>query len=539
MSRIHPLAVGLLLTLVWPGGIRAVAADDLPADRDSPRMTARIDELLAAAWAKDHVEPAGSADDAEFLRRVSLDLSGVIPSVAEARAFLEDSDPQKRSRLIDRLVSSQLYAEHMATTWRNMLVPRGAAVDGFDGQAGLQTWLQTQFERNRRYDRMVADLLVATGAGQQGPALFYTAFELKPEELAANTARVFLGIQLECAQCHDHPFDRWTQGDFWGYAAFFARLERSGNDRPGRAMRLVDKRDGEVMLPGTKTVVAPRYPRGQVVDADDNGTRRMQLGIWMVSRENPFLARTAVNRLWAHMFGRGLVEPVDDLSERNPPTHPELLDELAAYFVETGFDVRNLLRTLANTRAYQLTSRTTPGEHRAGQLVNATGDVAGPPLESLARMPLRTLTAEQFYDSLVRAALSRPADSTMYGPASPGNFNAVRQQFVAKLQSQRRSPLDYDLGVVQVLLLMNGPEVSAATGRSTSGLVAALEAPIFSDQERIEAMFLATLTRLPSDDELTRCLQLLSPATMPEQRKQALGDIFWSLANSAEFTFNH
>jgi len=227
------------------------------------------------------------------------------------------------------------------------------------------------------------------------------------------------------------------------------------------------------------------------------------------------------------------------LSERNPPTHPELLDELAAYFVETGFDVRNLLRTLANTRAYQLTSRTTPGEHRAGQLVNATGDVAGPPLESLARMPLRTLTAEQFYDSLVRAALSRPADSTMYGPASPGNFNAVRQQFVAKLQSQRRSPLDYDLGVVQVLLLMNGPEVSAATGRSTSGLVAALEAPIFSDQERIEAMFLATLTRLPSDDELTRCLQLLSPATMPEQRKQALGDIFWSLANSAEFTFNH
>ena len=503
----------------------APGADAAPTQPDSMRMAARIDELLAAAWAKQGIDPAPRADDAEFQRRLHLDLTGVIPTVAEARAFLEDADPNKRSRLIDRLLDSQLHADHMATAWRNMMVPRGATVDGFDGQAGLQSWLRGQFKKNQRYDRMVADLLIATGAGQEGPALFYTAFELKPEELAANSARVFLGVQLECAQCHNHPFDRWTQQDFWGYAAFFARLERGSADRPGRAMRLIDSPEGEVKLPGTETVVLPRYPRGDAADATEGGTRRMQLGIWMVSRDNPFLGRAAANRLWAHMFGRGLVEPVDDLADHNPASHPQLFDELAAYFVESGFDVRNMLRTLANTRAYQLTSR--------------TSGVKSPPVESLARMPLRTLSAEQFYDSLLRAGLLRPTDPTMYGPAPPGNFDVGRQQFVAKVQAQGRSPLDYELGVVQVLLLLNGPEVWAATGGRTSGLIAALDAPIFTDQERVEVAFLATLSRLPTANERTRCLEHLSRSGAGENRKQALGDLLWALANSAEFAFNH
>jgi hypothetical protein len=290
-------------------------------------------------------------------------------------------------------------------------------------------------------------------------------------------------------------------------------------------MRLIDSPDGEVKLPGTETVVSPRYPRGQAADAAEGGTRRMQLGIWMVSRENPFLGRAAANRLWAHLFGRGLVEPVDDLADHNAASQPQLFDELAAYFVETGFDVRNMLRTLANTRAYQLTSRASGGTN--------------PPIESLARMPLRTLSAEQFYDSLQRAALARPSEPTMYPGVSPRNFDVGRQEFVSKVQSQGRSPLDYELGVVQVLLLMNGPDVSAATGGPTSGLVAALDAPVFSDRERIEIVYLATLSRPPRENELARCLAHLSPAASSQQRKQALGDLVWALANSAEFAFNH
>jgi hypothetical protein len=487
-------------------------------------MTARIDELLTAAWTGQHMEPAPLASDAEFLRRVSLDLTGVVPTVAEVRAFLTDADPAKRARVIDRLLDSHRHADHLATTWRNMMVPRGSTVDGFDGQAGLQTWLRTEFAKNARYDHLVADLLVATGAARQGPGLFFTAFDLKPEELAANTARMFLGIQIECAQCHDHPFDKWTQQDFWGYAAFFARLGRDGDMRPGQTMRLIDKRAGEVMLPATDVVVPPRYPRGEVTIDDGFGTRRMKLGVWMVSRDNPFLARAAVNRVWANLFGRGLVEPVDDLSVRNPASHPELFEELAAYFTETGYDLRNLFHTLANTRAYQLSSRTWD---------NAPGRP-----ELFARATVRSLTAEQLYDSVMRVALADDAGAAR-GQSDSG-FDVRRQAFVAKMQSQAQSKLDYDAGVAQVLELLNGSEMASVTANPTSGMLAALEAPVFTDRERIEVLFLATLSRGPDENELTRSLEHLAQGNSASgDTSSALGDILWALANSAEFGLNH
>jgi len=494
----------------------------LPDDRPDLRMAFRIDELLAADAARDQIEMAPLAGDAEFLRRVSLDLTGVIPTVAEARAFLADADPNKRRQLIDRLLESSWHADHLATTWRNMMVPRGSTVDGFDGQAGLQNWLRRQFLKNQRYDQMVADLLVANGVAQDGPGLFFTAFDLKPEELAANTARVFLGIQIECAQCHDHPFDKWKQQDFWSYAAFFARLSRAGDNPGGRGMmRLVDKRDGEVMLPGSQTAVAPRYPRGDEPAANEVGTRRMQLGIWMVSRDNPFLARAAVNRAWAFMFGRGLVEPVDDLSEQNRASHPQLFNELSTYFVESGFDLRNLLRTLSNTRAYQRSSRAAQGEN------------ARP--EAFARMPVKALTPEQFYDSLMRAALMTEPQSE-----ATGGFDVRRQAFVAKLQSQTASRLEYDAGVAQVLLLLNGAEVAAATTGPTSGLLAALDAPVFSDRERVEILFISLLSRLPDEREMTRALEHLARgASAGDESQRALGDLLWALLNSAEFALNH
>jgi len=465
--------------------------------------------------------------DLEFLRRASLDLAGVIPTVAEVRAFAADTNPDKRARLVDRLLASHLHAEHLATTSRNMMVPRGATVDGFDGQAGLQSWLRSQFLKNQRYDQMVADLLVATGVSREGPGLFYTAFDLKPEELAANTARVFLGIQIECAQCHDHPFDRWTQQDFWGYAAFFARLGRQGENRPGQQnMRLVDKSDGEVMLPGTQNIVLPLYPRGEHANADDVGSRRMQLGIWMVSRDNPFLARAAVNRAWAFMFGRGLVEPVDDIGEHNRASQPQLFDELAAYFVDSGFDLRNLLRVLASTRAYQLSSRI------AGE------DTPRP--EFFARMPVKALTAEQFYDSLMRSSLAGASTGAADDPRQASGLDARRQAFVAKMQAQRASRLEYDAGVAQVLLLLNGDEVVAATGEATSGLLTALAAPVFSDRERIEILFLATVSRPPDEHELSLSLKHLADGQSGDDvANQALGDILWALVNSAEFALNH
>jgi len=510
----HPLA---------SAGADAAPHSDQKVSTDSARMTTRIDELLAADWAAVGITPAERADDAEFLRRASLDLTGCVPTVAEVRNFLADTDEQKRTRLVDRLLSSPLHAEHLATTWRHMMVPRGSTVDGFDGQAGLQKWLRAQFAKNLRYDQLVAELLVATGTAQDGPGLFFTAFDLKPEELAANTARMFLGVQIECAQCHDHPFDRWTQRDFWGYAAFFARVGRGGDMQSRSGLRLVDREVGEVMLPGSAQPVVPRYPRGEVPAGDDSGTRRQQLGIWMVSRDNPFLAPAAVNRAWAHLFGQGLVEPVDDLSERNPASHPQLFQELSAYFIASSFDFRNLLRTLANTRAYQLASR-------------AQGNDTPRP-ETVARMLVKTLTPEQFYDSLQRASLAEAAGSER--GVTPG-FDAARQAFVEKMQTPRASHLDYDAGVAQVLRLSNGPEVTAATSGDSSGLLAALDVPVITDAERVEILFLATLSRPPTANEMTRSLALLARGPSENvDRATALGDILWALVNSAEFSVNH
>ncbi len=241
-------------------------------------------------------------------RRVAyLDLTGVIPRVSDARAFLSDERPDKRARLVDALLVSPGHATHMANTWRNIVLPSGGSdPEQLNAVVGLQNWFRGKFVENMRYDRIVSDFLVATAGDEAGPALFYTALELKPERVAADTSRIFLGLQISCAECHNHPFDKWTQQDFWGYAAFFARLERPAQNRGRQPFRLIDADKGEVKLPGSEEIVLPKYPGGTPV-GEDTGTRREQLSIWMASRDNPFLAKAAVNRVWAQLFGRGFV----------------------------------------------------------------------------------------------------------------------------------------------------------------------------------------------------------------------------------------
>jgi len=322
----------LVLSLLAAGSIagfvalRQTAAEEgdsaLAADRQA--IVRRIDELLDARIRLAGYSPAAQSSDEEFLRRVHLDLAGVIPRVAEAREFLADTGPDKRSRLIDKLLASPAHATHLANTWRTILLPGAINPEQINNVVGVHNWLRHRFSENLRYDNFVAELLVASDGGEAGPALYYTSLDLAPEKLASSTARIFLGLQIECAQCHDHPFDHWKQRDFWGYAAFFARLRQpdmTGNAVRGRA-RVIDRDEGDVKLPNTEDVVLPQYPSGNSPAQNELGTRREQLAIWMASRSNPYLARAGVNRAWWHLFGRGLVEPVDDLGRHNTPSHP-------------------------------------------------------------------------------------------------------------------------------------------------------------------------------------------------------------------------
>lgn len=482
-------------------------------------MAARIDELIAERWRELGITPAEQSTDAEFMRRVYLDLTGVIPRVSEARAFLNDPSEEKRAKLVDELLSSPAHATHLANSWRQLMLPSGFDAEQANATVGVQNWLRNHFVNNLRYDRIVSELLVSTEGGQSGPALFYTAHETKPEKVAAATARLFLGLQIECAECHDHPFDRWKQTDFWGYAAFFARIRQSNGMMADSRYQLEDLPEGEVKLPNTDEFVRPKFPGGAMPEEDPSGSRRVQLSIWMASRENPYLAKAAVNRIWGQLFGRGFVEPVDDLSENNPPSHPQLFQELTDYFVEIGFDLRELYRTLTLTQTYQLSS-IWRGENE-------------PPDEAFARAATKPLTPDQMYDSINRVLARRQTR------ASSSLLDPQRQSFLSRIQSPTRSATEYSSGALQALMLMNGADVAMATAPSDSALLGALTAPWLSDDQRIEILFLATLSRFPALDEVEFCREHVAAAQTSEEKEGAWADLLWVMLNSAEFAINH
>jgi hypothetical protein len=486
-------------------------------------MSARVDELLAQRCAQEGVEPAPLAFDAVFLRRACFDLCGVLPSVAEVRAFIADPRPDKRARLIDSLLKKPDHATHLADTWRNFLLPGDLEPERFGGILGFQNWLRTQFVENKRYDGLVADLLVARGSTDRSPAtLFYTALEAKPEELATSTSRIFLGVQIQCAQCHDHPFNSWKMQDFWGYAAFFARVQQQ--PQRGRAgMEVLDVPYGEVKLHDSDEVMPPKYLDARLAEEGIDDNRRRPLAIWLASRSNPYFARATVNRVWGQLFGRGIVDPVDDLGTHNPPSHPELLEELSAWFIETGFDLRELYRMLANTRAYQLSSHWAGGEP--------------PRPELFARMAIKSLTAEQLYDGLAKATLRRSAGGN---DGAAGRFtDPERLAFVARFRSPGAKPTEYESGIPHALSLMNGQAIRVATDLSRSPLLHSLEAPFFTDDQRLEILFLSTLSRPMHEEEREQFTAYVSSGGAAGDRRQALADVLWALLNSAEFTLNH
>ncbi len=525
LSRVALIRVALIVLAL--GAPQSAWLAQVRAEETVARaMARRIDQLLIQRWDQRGNQPAPPASDVAFVRRVYLDLTGVIPKLSQVHAFLRDPSQDKRARLIDTLLDSPAHVTHMASTWRNILLSGRFGDENINDIIGMQNWLRDQFVENMRYDRLVADFLVASGGGQTGPAVFYTANDLAPEKLAASTARIFLGLRIECAQCHDHPFDHWTQQDFWGYAAFFARLERSQENTPTMMVRLVDLDEGELMLPETDRVAVPIYPGGAVANEAEGGTRRLQLAIWMASRDNPYLARMAVNRAWAHMFGRGLVEPVDDLGQHNPPIHPELLDELARYFIQTGFDLRELFGTLANTAAYQLSSES----HE---------EQAAPP-ESFAVMAVKPLTPEQLYDCLSQVLMRKPQSTAPEGVPAPDRLlDPERLAFMARMQAPSQTTTQYWGGAPQALTLMNGSLTAQAASPESCGLLTSLAAPFFADHERVETLFLATLSRPPRDEERQKFVAYIKQAGTPDDRQRALGDILWALLNSGEFALNH
>ena len=496
-------------------------------------VAGRIDQHLAAVLDAEGVSPAASADDAEFLRRAWLDLCGIIPplndddGISGVRDFLADERPDKRALLIAALLAKPRHAAHLANVWRAEMLPADAQ-QFIGGEAGLTAWLRERFARNAPYDETVRELLTVEvrqdAALQANPGYFYGALGRRPEDLAASTSRIFLGVQIQCAQCHDHPFDDWTQREFWGYAAFFARLSPPATAE-STILGVFDAGEGDVRLPGTEEVVLPQFLDGVPSPDDEPRTRRARLAAWLTAAENPFFARATVNRIWALLFGRGLVSPTDDLGPHNPPSHPELLDELAGEFARSGFDVQRLIRTICLTEAYQRSSRYVPGAAERPEL--------------FAAMSLKSMSAEQLYDCLTEAMRRRESQANLQYGGFAGNLDQDRQQFLVRFRAPTQGATEFQSGIPQALTLMNGAVVRQATDLNQSDLLIALAAPFFSTADRVETLFLSTLGRPPSPEELAACAAHVDTGGATGDPRAALSDVLWALLNSAEFAFNH
>jgi hypothetical protein len=501
----------LRLCLIISAGLALPAA--APLSDDERELASKIDEIITARCTTAGVTPAALAGDAEFLRRASLDLIGTIPTAGEAREFFADNAPEKRERLIAQLLLRPDHSTHLASLWREDLL---ATVENRellppDSIRLLDHWLRLRFLRNDGYHTLAAGLLTSTGSAptDRGAAVYLTAHQAAPARLAAGTSRMFLGVQVDCAQCHDHPFTKWSQNDFWSYAAVFAQIRATPDPDGSMLMQLQDGTASPVKILDTETVVDARF-LGETEPVGSTTSRRAALAEWLTAPENPYFAKAAVNRIWAVLFGYGLVNPIDDFGEHNAPSHPEVLTLLSQDFAQHGYDVRRVLRVLANTQAYQRTSK---------------GDESIDP-RLYARKAVRPLSPRQLHASLRTAAGLLPAPEA--DPAA--------RQFVQRFDNAV-SRIEYQAGIPQALLLMNGEVVANLTDPQQSRLISgAADAPFFTDAERIETLFLATLTRLPTPAEAERCQKLLKE---DDDSRQALSDILWALLNTSEFALNH
>jgi hypothetical protein len=487
---------------------------------DAADLAARIDRLVEARLDAEGVRPAGPADDAEFLRRVYLDLHGVVPTAEQTARFLADTRPDRRARLIDALLTDPRYGEYLADVWQGYLVSP-LADDRRVRADRLRGWLTGRFN-TRTWDRIATELLTATGKIDENPAAVYLVEGRHPRtvpDLTDLVSRYFLGVRLNCAQCHDHPSVGWTRQDFWGMAAFFTQVQT-----PGKAKRVYQvgvKDDPEITLDSLQDGAPdgflsrrPTFLGGEELRATKGTTNRAALAGWMTSPDNPYFARAMVNRTWWRLFGRGIVNPVDDMHAANPPSHPELLDLLARRFAESGFDHKFLTRAIVSSRAYQRTSR--------------PGDAPDRQAELFGRMSVKVLSAGQLYDSLV-AVLGPPVRKPGGGPRTD-----ARAEFVQFFSDDGDpAPTAYRRGIPHLLRMMNSDQFA---GRYVAGLAARAATPGRPADDVADSLVLRVLSRRATagEQELFR-----DHAARVGSVEAAARELAWALLMTSEFSLNH
>ncbi|RJP36336.1 MAG: DUF1553 domain-containing protein [Phycisphaerales bacterium] len=494
----------------WPAGLKA---DNL------------IDAAVYEKLRKLRILPSEPADDGAFLRRVYLDIIGALPTPDEYRAFTADASPDKRARVIDALLARPEFPQVWAMKWAEMLRIESTKL-GVKGVHLYTNWIRDAIFRDVPLDDMVRSLLTAEGGAYHNAPVNFYLVENDPTHVAENVAQVFLGIRIQCARCHNHPFERWTQDDYYSFAAFFAQIGRKPAEDP-REMVLFNSGAGDVRHLRTNAAIAPKFLGGASPDVAGRD-RRAALAEWLTAADNPYFARCFVNRVWAHFFGRGIVDPPDDVRVTNPPSHPELLEQLARRFVAGGYDVRGLVRDICNSRTYQLST--------AANETNASDT------RNFSRAMVRRLPAETLMDAICSVTgvpekfrgLPLGARAVEVADADAGNYFLTtfgRPARQTACTCERRS----EPTLSQALHLINGEtvwsKIKAGGGRLEQGLAAG-KAP----GEFVDDLYVAALCRMPTDSERQTALKYVESAG---DVRKGMQDVYWAVLNAQEFVFNH
>jgi len=517
--------------------VTAVAAFGLNKP-DPQHLSKQIDSRINERLTTVSVKPAPLADDATFARRTYLLLVGRVALTSEVHAFLEDKDPKKRDKLVVKLMKSPGYTNHFNTVWRNWLIPEAATrYEIMYLMPQFDNWIRPKLKNNVPFDQIVRELITTPvapqnpnqgfdpygGGGVPSPLPWYYAKDAKPENLAAAVTRQFLGVQLECAQCHNHPFAKWSRTQFWGMAAFFGGIQSTQPDQPyfSPLREVFDRRELAIPNSNSDEVIQATFLDDSEPEWKAKTSSRVALADWMTKPGNPFFARATVNRMWAYVFGVGIVEPVDDFTDENKPSHPELLHELAKAFEKSGYDQQYLLRAIMATDAYQRSSaQTEPGQSDA---------------RLLARFPVQGLTPEQLYDSLATVVMADPEQNVMFAFQNP---QSPRRMFLEKFALTGKKT-ESQTSILQALTLMNGQTVAEATQSDGGKLIASvIEIPGLTDAERVDAIYLAALGRKPTAEERVRVEKHLKTGLLWGKTRR-YGDLLWALLNSTEFRTNH
>jgi hypothetical protein len=499
-----------------------------------------IDSEVSNGWKSENVKPAAAADDATFLRRVHLDLTGTIPTADEAKKFLDDTSKDKRDKLIERLLADPRFAQQMTDVWDLAMFGRDAQ-DPFRKRDEFRAWLNGKFKKNEPYDKLVKQILLGE---EDGSETFLAHYRYRVEDATEAVSRLFLGTQLQCARCHDHPYEEWKQKDFYAMAGFLVRIvvQESGSGQKQR-FKIAEKSSGEVLFsgsvkdarPGKKgDPVAPKFLGGKALDEPplpkdfkepDYRTaktlpkppfsRKQKLAEWVTAKDNPYFARAAVNRVWGQFMGRGLVHPVDDLTSKSEPTLPALLKRLTEDFAKHDFDLKWLVKEIVSSKSYQLSDK---GDSK----------VALPVWYERARV--RPLTAEEL--------LSAMRTATAFD-ASGGNIKntATREYFLMYFGKPTNGQGDFQGSLREHLFLNNSGDVSALIRRRKGNLADEIATSTDSLEKRVDRLFLAVLTRQPSAKEREKFVAHLK--TDDKRKTDALiEEAIWALLNTAEFRFN-